>query len=165
MRLKPKIEKIYSIEEANDILKEVGLLQIELDEIDAEAQRGIIAIREKALLRGESIRGRIEELSNLIGNFAQYNKEGLFSDKKSITLTFGVFGFRKSTSIHVKKSTLELLKKFKMDRFIRVKEEPNKDLMAELSDIDLAKVDAHRKNKDDFFLEANREEINKLKSS
>jgi hypothetical protein len=47
------------------------------------------------------------------------------------------------------------LKKLGLDGCIRIKEEPDKDAMAKLDD------DAVRKVKDEFFLEANNEEINK----
>jgi phage host-nuclease inhibitor protein Gam len=49
----------------------------------------------------------------------------------------------------------------KLSRFIRVKEEADKEAMAELGDEELAQTDAVRKVKDDFFCEANREEVNR----
>jgi hypothetical protein len=42
-----------------------------------------------------------------------------------------------------------------------VKEEPSKEAMADLDDETLVQVDAVRKVKDDFFCEADKEEINK----
>jgi len=47
--------------------------------------------------------------------YAEYNRDELFWDKKSVQLSFGIFGCRKSTSISVKVSTLELLKKMGLD--------------------------------------------------
>jgi phage host-nuclease inhibitor protein Gam len=61
----------------------------------------------------------------------------------------------------VKKTTVELLKKLKLDRYILVKEEPSKEAMADLDDETLHQVDAVRKVKDDFFCEADKEEVNK----
>jgi phage host-nuclease inhibitor protein Gam len=101
------------------------------------------------------------ELSGLLGAFAEYNKEDLFRDRKSVQLSFGVFGYRKSTVISVKKTTLELLKKLGLAGCVRVKEEPDKEAMAGLDDDTLSQVDAVRKVKDDFFCEADKEEINK----
>ncbi|MDR2504412.1 MAG: host-nuclease inhibitor Gam family protein, partial [Deltaproteobacteria bacterium] len=111
--------------------------------------------------RGEGIRKRILDLSALLGAYAEYNRDELFKDRKSAALSFGQFGYWKSTSISVKKTTLELLKKLKLDKYIRVKAEPDKEAMAELGDEELARVDAVRKVKDDFFCEANKEEVNK----
>lgn len=159
-RLKPQIKQIESLEQADLVLKEIGLLERQLETIDGEAQKRINEIKVEALKEGEFIRNRITELSSMLGSFADNNKHKLFIDKRTVELTFGCFGFRKSTSIHVKKTTLELLKKLGLTQFIRVKEEPNKEALAEMDDETLAQVDAVRKVKDEFFCEANQERIN-----
>ena len=79
----------------------------------------------------------------------------------TVELSFGIFGYRKSTSISVRKTTLGLLKKLSLVQYIRIKEEPDKEALAALDDDHLAQVDAVRKVKDGFFCEANREEVNK----
>jgi phage host-nuclease inhibitor protein Gam len=110
--------------------------------------------------QGEGIRKRIVDLSAALGAYSEYNKAELFQNRKSVDLAFGSFGYRKSTSISVKKTTLELLRKLKLGKYIRVKEEPDKEAMGALDDETLAQVDAVRKVKDDFFCEANKEEVN-----
>jgi phage host-nuclease inhibitor protein Gam len=160
-RLKPNTKKIESLEDADLTLKEIGLLESELENIDNEAHKQIAEIKSDAAKQGDSKRKRILELSALLGAYASYNRDDLFKDRKSVQVSFGVFGYRKSTSISVKKTTLGLLEKLRMDRFIRVKKEPDKEAMAELDDDALSQVDAVRKVKDDFFCEADKEEINK----
>ena len=160
-RYKPNIGKIKTLEDANLALKEIGLLEHELEAIDGEANKKIAEIKADCAKQGEGLRKRITDLSALLGAFAEYNREELFKDRKSQKLSFGEFGYRKSTSISVKKTTLELLKKLKLVRYIRIKEEIDKDLMAEMTDESLAQVDAVRKVKDSFFCEANREQVNK----
>ena len=160
-RHKPQMGKIKSLDEANMGLKEIGLLEKELEIIDGDAHKRIAEIKSEAAEKGKEIRQRIADLSALLGAFAEYNKSELFKDRKSVQLSFGVFGYRKSTSISVKKTTLELLKKKKLTNYILVKEEPSKEAMADLDDDTLAQVDAVRKVKDDFFCEADKEEINK----
>jgi phage host-nuclease inhibitor protein Gam len=160
-RLKPNTKKIQSLEEANLVLKEIGLLECELQSIDDEEHKAVAEIKAAAIAKGEAPRNRIADLSSLLGAYAEYNRDELFKDRKSVQVSFGVFGYRKSTSIHIKKTTLELLKKLHMDRYIRIKEEPDKEAMSDLEDDALAQVDAVRKVKDDFFCEANREEVNK----
>jgi phage host-nuclease inhibitor protein Gam len=160
-RLKPKLTKINNLDEADLILKEIGIAERELEAIDASAQQKIADIKEKAVKEGEELRNKIAELSSLLGAYAEYNKDEFFKDKKTVELTFGCFGYRKSTSITIKKTTLELLKKLKMFQYIRIKEEPDKEKMADLEDEALATVDAVRKVKNEFFCEANREEVNK----
>ena len=160
-RYKPNIGKIKTLEDADLALKEIGLLEHELEAIDGEANKKIAEIKADCAKQGEGLRKRITDLSALLGAFAEYNREELFKDRKSQKLSFGEFGYRKSTAISVKKTTLELLKKLKLVRYIRIKEEIDKDLMAEMTDESLAQVDAVRKVKDSFFCEANREQVNK----
>jgi phage host-nuclease inhibitor protein Gam len=160
-RLKPSVGKIKSIEDANFVLKEIGMLEHELAAIDAEADKQMAEIKVESAKRGEGIRKRIVDLSALLGAYADYNREELFKERKSIELSFGIFGYRKSTSISVKKTTLGLLKRLNLDKYIRIKEEPDKEAMGEMDDESLAQVDAVRKVKDVFYLEANKEEINK----
>jgi phage host-nuclease inhibitor protein Gam len=160
-RLKPKVEKIDTRDHAKLALKEIGLLEKEREGIDSEAHKQIAEIKADAAKQGEGIRKRIADDSSLLCAYAEYNKAELFKDRKSVQLSFGSFGYRKSTSISVKKTTLELLKKLKLAKYILVKEEPSKEAMADLDDETLHQVDAVRKVKDDFFCEADKEEINK----
>jgi phage host-nuclease inhibitor protein Gam len=160
-RLKPKVAKIDNLEDANLVLKEIGLLERELEAIDAEAHKKLSEIKGEAVKEGEPVRKRLANLSALLGAFAEYNKDDLFKDKKTVELTFGIFGYRKSTSITVRKTTVELLRKLNLVQYIRIKEEPDREAMASMEDEQLAQVDAVRKVKDDFFCEADKEEINK----
>ena len=160
-RYKPVQSKLEKIEDVDLALKEIGLIERELEVIDAEAHKQISDAKQEAAEKGEPLRKRIAEISAKIGAFAEYNKDDLFQDKKSIELTFGVFGFRKSTSISVKKTTTELMQKLGLTSYLRVKTEPDKERMAELDDDALSQVDAVRKVKDDFFCEPNKEEVNK----
>jgi phage host-nuclease inhibitor protein Gam len=160
-RIKPNVKKIESLQDANLTLKEIGLLERELETIDGDAHRQIAEIKTAAVKTGEPVRKRIADLSALLGAYAEYNRAELFKDKKTVQLSFGIFGYRKSTSISVKKTTLELLRKLGMDKYIRVKEEADKEALASLDDESLRQVDAVRKVKDDFFCEADKEDINK----
>jgi phage host-nuclease inhibitor protein Gam len=160
-RLKPSVKKIDNLEDANLVLKEIGLLEHELEAVDADAHKQIAEIKAVAVKAGEPVRRQLTDLSALLGAYAEYNRADLFKDKKTVQLSFGNFGYRKSTSISVKKTTLELLKKLGLDRYIRVKEEPDKEAMAVMDDEALSQVDAVRKVKDDFFCEADKVEINK----
>lgn len=160
-RLKPSVKRIESLDDANLTLKEIGFLERELEAVDADAHRRIAEIKSEAVKRGESARKRIADLSALLGAYAEYNHTDLFKDKKTVRLSFGSFGYRKSTVIGVKKTTLYLLKKLGLTGCVRIKEEPDKEAMALLDDDTLAQADAVRKVKDDFFCEADKEEINK----
>lgn len=166
-RYKPDTGKLATIEDVDLALKEIGLAEKELQTIDGKAAKEIAAIKERATKEGETLRKRIQDTAAKIAAYAEYNKGDLFKDRKSVELTFGIFGYRKSTSIRVKKTTLELLKKLGYTGCVRLKEEPDKEAMSNLTDDELKTVDACRRVTDDFFCEANLEEVNKelLKSA
>ncbi len=161
MRIKPQVGKLETLDDVNLALRDIGLKEKELDAIDAKAAKDIAEIKTKAAKDGEELRKEIAETAGKIQAFAEYNKAELFKDKKSVDLSFGKIGFRQSTKISVKKTTLELLKKLGFITCVRIKEECDKDAMGNLSDEELKSVDAARKISNDFFCEANMEEVNK----
>ena len=136
-------------------------MEKELEAIDAKAAKEIAEVKTKAAKDGEELRKEIAATAAKIEAYAEYNKTDLFKDKKTVDLSFGKIGFRQSTKISVKKSTLELLKKLGFIACVRIKEECDKDAMSNLSDDDLMSVDAARKISNVFFCEANMEEVNK----
>ena len=79
---------------------------------------------------------------------------------KTINLSYGNIGFRLSTKVSVKKTTLELLKKL-FPQGLRIKEEIDKEELKTWDDSQLAQVDAAKVEQDTFFYEVNREEVNK----
>lgn len=159
-RIKPMTGKLESLEDVNMALRDIGLAERELTQIDTEANKKIAEIKTAAADKGESLRKRIAELSTKIQAFSDYNRDDLFKDRKTVELSFGIFGYRKSTKISVKKTTVDLLRKMNLLNCIRVKEEPNKDAMANLDDDTLRQLDAVRKVTDDFFCESNTEQVN-----
>ena len=156
--------EITTEEAANAALREIGTLTIKIEAIDAAADQKIGKIKEEAALKGEEHRDRISELEDALALYCKVNKHQLFSDRKSIALSYGIIGFRQSTSVKIKRTTLELIKKLFPDRIktaIRIKEEPNKDDLKEWKDEELAQVDAAKVAEDKPFYEVNREEVNK----
>ena len=185
-RYKPDTGKLNSLDDVDLALKEIGLAEKELDAIDAKLNAEIAKLKEKAVKDGEEKRKLITEKVAKIQAYAEYNKGDLFKENKSVELNFGKFGYRKSSKISVKKTTLELLKKLleshvqeleaekseerknlltvlitKIQGCIRIKEEPNKEALALMDDGFLKSVGATRKITDDFFCEAATEDVNK----
>ncbi len=119
------------------------------------------AAKEQAAKDGEDARERIQELDSALALFAEYNKPELFRDKKTLALSYGNIGFRLSTKVSIKKTSLELLKKLFPNKGVRVKEEIDKEELKTWEDSDLAQVDAAKVEQDTFFYEVNREEVNK----
>lgn len=177
--------KIESLEQVNLALRDIGQAEKELALIDAKANEEISKLKEKALKEGEENRKFITETVAKIQAYAEYNKSELFKDTKSLELAFGKIGYRKSTKISVKKTTVELLKSLlgqnrltlestsdaekktalagfiaKIEACIRVKEEPNKDALSLMEDSFLHEVGASRKVTNDFFCEATPDNVN-----
>lgn len=160
-RYKTQVRLLSDLDQVNLALREIGRRERELERLDNSYQEQIDALSAKTDAQGREARERILELSAQISAYAEHNRTELFRTSKSVELLFGVFGYRKSTKISVKKTTVALLKKLGVVSCIRVKEEADKKALAALDDATLAQVDAARKVKDQFFCEPNREEINK----
>lgn len=154
-------QQIKNLDDANQALAEIGALELKLEKIDGEASMKIGKIKESAAIAGEASRERIKELESALALFAEYNKAEIFGVKKTIELPYGEIGFRKSTKVSIKKSTLELLKKLFPGKGVRVKEEVDKDALAEFEDDELAQVDAAKVETDVFGYKVNRDEVNK----
>lgn len=161
-RFKPttKMAPVRSLEEANHALLEIANRRIELRRIDADAEDAINLIKEEASEKAKPLQKEIDYFEKGLAAFAEMNREDIFKTKKSIELNFGVLGYRKSTKITVsRKFTLDLLKKLGLTEAIKVKETPNKDILADYPDETLKKVKAKRVSEDKFWYEVKEEEV------
>jgi len=100
-----------------------------------------------------------EDVVRLIASLELFadSHAGDFGKARSRKLNFGMLGWRKSTSIHIKKTTFGLIKEVfsraKAAACIRVKEEIDKEALAKLTDEELVDVGARRRCKDVFSVE------------
>lgn len=88
-----------------------------------------------------------------------------FGDRQSLKINHGTVGWRKSALISVKNTTLDLIKAVfgrKAPQYMHVKESPNKEAMAKLTDEQLASVGARRRQKEAFFVEPDTTEAAEL---
>ena len=97
--------------------------------------------------------------------YAEYHKDELFLEKRSVGLTFGKLSFHHSTRISIKgrpeeKSTLFLLKKLFKGKAIRLKEEVNKDELKDWPTEKLTQINAKREERDNFGYEIDRQAVN-----
>jgi phage host-nuclease inhibitor protein Gam len=141
---------------ADELLRQMAKAQLTIQAAESEATETVNEARACLAIAAKPHHEQIKTLTLSLEAFAAHHRAD-FGDKKSRDLTFGVLGWRLSTSIRVKKdATLELLKqvfKRKAKPFIHVKETPDKEAMAKLTDEQLAAVKARRVVKDDFFVE------------
>ena len=152
---------IKSLEEADFILKEMCELESKIEAIDNESNEKIAKLKETAAAEGKPLRDRYKSCVKAIEAYARYFRGEIFNDKKSLVRAFGTFGFRKAPdAISVTKETADLLQKHGLEQYVRTKIEPDKEAMLSLDDETLAKVGAAKKQKEDFFVETKREQVN-----
>ena len=157
--------KIKDLKQADHVLYDIAGIQSELEKIDTDADKEIAEIKEKASIAGEGLRNRLVQLEQALLLYAEYHKEDLFAEKRSVGLSFGKLSFHHSTRISIKgrpeqKSTLFLLKKLFKGKAVRLKEEVNKDELKDWPAEKLAQINAKREEQDNFGYETDRQAVN-----
>lgn len=123
---------IQNLEEANNVLAQIAECQRQIDRNDTEMNGVIDNIKASAKKVNAPMVEQIRVMENGLAIFAEYQKPVLFKSKKSVELTFGVIGFRKSSKLMLKSKTtwgdvLAKLKTFKFTDDIRTKEDVDKE--------------------------------------
>lgn len=142
-------------DEADQILRRIGQLQNDIavsemacaEQIDAAK----LKMQQETLDKHTSVKRYVESLEAFCAAH-----RAAFGKKQSRQLQFGTLGFRRSTAIAIKKTTLELIKfiyGLASGDYITVKESPNKEALDKLPDEQLSVIDARREEKETFFVE------------
>jgi len=151
-----QIIPIKDWQDADERIQMTGVLQQRIARVEEEAGLKIDKIKAELAEIVSPYQKAIKVYICSLEAFAVAHPEQ-FKDKRSRKLNFGVLGWRKSTSISIKKTTLDLIKKVfpgtSAARFIRVNEAVDKDGLAKLTDGQLASIKARRVEKDVFFVE------------
>lgn len=160
-RSKPQTEitKITSLGEADNVLHRIADLKAHIRKAQADADIAVNAIKENLAETCRPMLDEIESLEKSINVYSEYNRSDLFGDKKTIELQFGLFGYRQSTSVSVKKTTLELLQKHGFDEAISIKPTVNKEIMRSWTPEKLAIVDATLVVEDKFWIETKENDL------
>lgn len=160
-RSKPQteIQKITSLSDADGVLHQIADLKANVRKAQADADIEVNAVKEKLADQVRPMLEQIESLEKSLNVYSEYNRSELFGDKKTIELQFGLFGYRQSTSVSVKKTTLELLQKHGFDEAISIKPTVNKEIMRSWSAERLALVDATLVVEDKFWIETKENDL------
>lgn len=160
-RSKPVVEtlKITSLSEADSMLHEMADLKAKIRKVQADADIAVNAIKESMMDTVRPMLEQIEAMEKSLAVYSEYNRTELFNDKKTIELQFGLFGYRQSTSVSVKKTTLELLQKHGFNEAISIKPTVNKEIMRSWSTERLALVDATLVVEDKFWIETKENDL------
>ncbi|MCE5184960.1 MAG: host-nuclease inhibitor Gam family protein [Planctomycetaceae bacterium] len=141
--------------EADEHLKTIGDLQLQIQQAEADATQQINVIKAELKTTTESITADIKLHVKSLQAFCA-NHQDDFGKARSRQLQFGVVGWRASTAIKICQDAVDRLKTVfgkKAEPYIRVKEEADKEALAKLTDEQLAAVGCKRENRDVFYAE------------
>ena len=129
--------------EAADFLSSIGREKRKIERIQSVLNEKIEELKTKAIAEVKSHEEEISQLVEGLFAFAESNRDKLTDGgkRKTVELPTGLFGWRMTPpaiSIRNIKSVLAKLKELKLNHFIRVKEEVNKEAM--LKDPELAET-------------------------
>ncbi|EBA9761067.1 host-nuclease inhibitor protein Gam [Salmonella enterica] len=120
-----------SKEQVSVDIKKIGDIQRELTRIEADANDQIAVIMNQNTPKIEALRAELDVLQKGIQTWCEANRSSITKgSSKTANLITGEVAWRtKPDSVSIKgvELVLEALKKLKLDRFIRRKEEVNKD--------------------------------------
>lgn len=155
IKKKDDIYTIMNIQQADTHLGKLGELQDELQQLEIDADKDIADIKANLKKQSDKKTQQIQKHLRSLEAFCSRHPE-LFEKQRSFKLIFGVIGFRKSTKITTKKTTIKKIKDVfgkLAERYLHTKESPDKEAMAKLSDDQLKSIDAKRVITDDFYAE------------
>lgn len=164
-RSKPDhFKPIKDLREANDLLGVASAIKRSLGNIENTMNESIDQAKREAEADSHSLKQRLNEIEASLLAYAEYHKAELFKNKRSVELMHGSLGYRRSSEVKpaVKKRWLDVLDKIKNLGFteaIRIKEDPNKDILREWPDEKLNLIDARRVEKDTFWYEVKEESV------
>lgn len=147
-------------DEVNLALKRMGELTIQIRELENKKTELISDITTKFDADAAPVLSELKALNKLVEGFAIDHKDE-FIDKRTKELSHGSISMRVSTSVKIisKAICLKVLKAMGKHDFIKTKEDPNKDMLVTLSDIELAKLSCEKVSKDNVTIEPKIEEI------
>ncbi|HFG7809356.1 TPA: host-nuclease inhibitor Gam family protein [Salmonella enterica subsp. enterica serovar Java] len=120
-----------SKEQVSIDIKKIGDIQRELTRIEADANDQIAVIMNQNTPKIEALRAELDVLQKGVQTWCEANRNSITKgSSKTANLITGEVAWRtKPDSVSIKGAelVLEALKKLKLDRFIRRKEEINKD--------------------------------------
>ena len=132
-----------SLDEAAQFLAQIGKEQRAVDKIQSDLNAKVDALKVTAMAGAEPHQQKVTQLVEGLFAFAETHREKLTDGgkRKTVEVPTGTFGWRMTppaVSLRGVEAILESLKSLKLKRFIRIKEEVDKDAL--LKEPDVAKT-------------------------
>ncbi len=138
------------------MIRKVGDLVMGIHSEQAHAKAQIDNVKEVLASQTAEFEQQKDLIVRSLEAFCANHQEG-FEGKRSRNMAFGSVGWRKSTKIKTKRTILEKIIEFfgpkKSAQYIRTKQEPDKEALAKLDDVQLKQVHCTRETTDDFFVD------------
>ena len=161
-RVKPilNVPTVTTLEEADATLARIAARKRELTLLELGLKEDVDALKLQCAEASEPVRQDIEILEQSLIRFGESQKTELFVKKRSRELTFGIIGFRASSSVKTMKKTtweqvLGLVRDAGMPECIRTKQEVDREALRQLPPERLAAVGCRLEQSDLFFYELN----------
>ncbi len=163
---KPAAPELKNWDEVNASLKRLAELTCQKRDLENKMTELVSEITAKFNTDAAPLLSEMEALESSIAGYATAHKDE-FTKERTKELPHGTISFRVSTSVKVisKAICLKALKALGMQDFINVKEEPNKDMLKTLDDINLAKVACEKKVVDNITIVPKIEELAAMPSA
>lgn len=157
----PAVPALQSWEEVNLSLKRLGELEIAKRELENKKTELISEITAKFDADAAPLLTEMKQIEGSILDYATLHKDEFTKDRTK-ELSHGSISMRVSTSVKIisKAICLKALKALGLQDYITVKEEPNKEMLRTLSDVELAKIACEKKTTDNISITPKIEEIN-----
>lgn len=166
-RTKPKGEVIESLHQVEAALKNIACIDRKMEAIKADMNENIELIKTNAAAKVAPLKGDRKNLETALKQFFVLKKSELFRSKKSLELTHGTVGFRKSSKLkalaHMTwEQILGKLKEFGMTSAIRSTEKVNREELRTWSDSKLESIGVAKVESDEFFFEVAQEQLSEI---
>ena len=168
-RVKPilNIPTVSSLEEADAMLARIAARKRELSLLELGLKEDVDALKLKCAESSEPIKQDIEVLEQALVRFGESKKIELFAKRRSVSLNFGILGFRASSSVKpMKKTTWEQVLGFLLDAkdkafaaCVRVKREVDREALRQLPQEKLAEAGCRLEQTDSFYYELTETEL------
>ena len=154
---RPVLKGPHDIQEAADYVREIGEAQRAINGIEGHLNSVVERLRERAMERSQPHAEQIELLRDGLYAFAEAHRDELTESgkRKSVDVTTGTFGWRMTpptVSLRNVKKIIAKLKELKLTRFIRVKEEVDKEAMLREPDVASGVKGVSIAQHEDFFI-------------
>lgn len=162
-----KKESIYqNWDDVNSAMKRFAELNVKKKALENEQNTRIDAVKKETSLQAEELLKEIDLIKKEITRFAEQHRDE-FTQKRTKVLTFGKISFRYTSWVWVQdvKSAIKSLKSFAMDKYLRVKEELDKDALLDADPKLLAKCGIQLRSGDKITIEPDYVKLAAIESS